>query len=246
MRAKLIGATAVCIALIAGALTIVFRNWVWFNDPQHSSATQAATAIILGIPTLAFAVFATIAAIRSAEASEAQARAADAQAQSARSQTQVAEVQLEISRAALKEQTRPILQLERLDPGKPWYEWGQRYEIENAGTGAALKLEVAAIRSDRSSPWGTDRTMFEFTIAPQQASPLLIRGGGYTYLRIFYESLTGHRYISTFAFTPQNGMVTVYVENSTGQRPLREDNLDPKAMSEWQIAQRDADLHALQ
>ncbi|HMH15326.1 MAG TPA: hypothetical protein VK578_19660 [Edaphobacter sp.] len=135
--------------------------------------------MILGLPTLIFAVFASIAALQSAEASQAQARAADAQAESARSQTKVSELQLEMNRATLKEQTRPILNLRRLDPDRPWYDWGQRYEITNAGNGTAQKVEIAAIRADRSSPWGTDRAMMEFMIAPGQTSPILIRGGGY-------------------------------------------------------------------
>lgn len=245
MNRKLIGSTAILIALLSGATYVVIHRWVWLNDSQHSGAVQAATAIILGTPTLIFALFASVAALQSAEASEAQARAADAQAQSAKAQTDVSELQLEISRATLKEQTRPILSLRRLDSERPWYDWGQRYEVTNTGSGTAQKLEIAAIRADRSSPWGTDRTMIEFLMAAGQSSPILMRGGGYTHLRFFYHSLAGHRYISTFSFTLQGEMVAVYMENNAGQESLGGD-LDPYAMSQWQMEERDAGATVLQ
>ena len=179
------GSVAILMALLSGATYVVIHRWTWLNDSQHSGAVQAATAIILGTPTLIFALFASVAALQSAEASEAQARAADAQAQSAKAQTDVSELQLEISRATLKEQTRPILSLRRLDSERPWYDWGQRYELTNTGSGTAHKLEIAAIRANLSSAWGTDRTMTEFLVAAGQSSPILMRGGGYTHLRLF-------------------------------------------------------------
>jgi hypothetical protein len=87
--------------------------------------------------------------------------------------------------------------------------------------------------------------MMEFLIATDQSSPILIRGGGFTHLRCFYESLAGHRYVSTFSFTPLNGMVSVYVENLGSYESLGE-HLDPFSMSDWQIAQRDAGEEPLQ
>ena len=246
MGQKLVGAFAVLVAFLAWPTYLVISHWGWMNDAQHSSAIQTATAMILGFPTLIFAVFASVAALQSAEVSQAQARAADAQAESAQSQTRVSELQLEISRITLKEQTRPILNLRRVEPNRPWHDWGQLYEIANTGSGTAHKLEVAAIRGDRSSPWGTDRTMMDFIISPGQTSPILIRGGGYTYLRFFYESLAGHRYISTFAFTPRDEMVCIYVENTGTQGPIEGDIFNANAMSEWQIAERDSGADSLQ
>jgi hypothetical protein len=238
MNRKLVGSMAILLAAVEAPAYILIHHWGWLNQDQHSDAVQATTGVVLGIPTLIFAVFAFVATYQSAEASQAQAKAAHAQ-------TAVSELQLEISKATLKEQTRPILNLKRLEPQRPWHDWGQRYEITNAGAGPAHRLEIAAIRADRSAPWGTDRSMMEFLIAPDQSSPILVRGGGFSHLRCFYESLAGHRYVSTFSFTPLNDMVTVYVENLGSYKSLG-GHLDPSSMSDWQIAQRDAGKEPLQ
>lgn len=247
MTERLIGAAGVCFGVIAGSIVVISR-WFWplFTDQAHNAAIATATSIILGITTLCFVVFASLAAIMSAEASTAQARAAEAQADSARLQTDVAEVQLKLSKAALKEQTRPFLQLRRCDPSMPWSYWGQRYEIDNIGSGAAVRLQIVRLRADRSDLWGTDRTMIDFTIAPKQTSNLLVRGGGYTYIRIFYESVVGDHYISTFGFTLHDELATVYVENHAGAQPISGSNVDPRAVTEWQKEQRDSGLQALQ
>jgi hypothetical protein len=87
--------------------------------------------------------------------------------------------------------------------------------------------------------------MMDFMIAPGQTSPVLVRGGGYSYLRFFYESLAGHRYISTFAFTPRDEMVSIYVEDNGNQGPLEGDSFDASGMSAWQIGERDAGADSL-
>lgn len=52
--------------------------------------------------------------------------------------------------------------------------------------------------------------------------------------------------VTTFSFTPQGELVTIYMENNGTQGPLEGRSFDVKAMSEWQIAQRDSGAKALQ
>jgi hypothetical protein len=112
MNRKLVGSMAILLAVVEAPAYILLHHWGWLNQDQHSAAVQATTGVLLGIPTLIFAVFAFVATYESAEASQAQAKAAQAQ-------TAVSELQLEISKATLKEQTRPILNLKRLAPERP-------------------------------------------------------------------------------------------------------------------------------
>jgi hypothetical protein len=100
MVRKVLGGIPILLAIVAGELYFIHRYWWWMNDSTRASGVQAAAAIVLGGPTLVFAIFATIAAIQSAEASIKQATAADRQAAAANAQ---AEAGLNQSFAAAKQ-----------------------------------------------------------------------------------------------------------------------------------------------
>jgi hypothetical protein len=102
--ARLYGALAVAAVIVLTCAYAAYCNWWFLTDPKNSVGLQAAAPLLVGIPTLLFAVIATLAASASAKASEAQAKAANAQTEAAKAQVAVAKEQLTLAKAQLEDQ----------------------------------------------------------------------------------------------------------------------------------------------
>ncbi len=116
MKLRQIVVVCLCLAFLLGLATLaVVWRWRWLSDPQNSTATGAAVAIIIGLPTLLFASLATVAAIQSAQSSQRQAIAADREADAAIAQAEAAREQIKLSRFQFEEEQKRFQQQQRID-----------------------------------------------------------------------------------------------------------------------------------
>jgi hypothetical protein len=159
---------------------------------------QAATAIVLGLPTLTFAIFASVAAIRSAEATERQSIAADAQAKAAEAQIAVTAKQTEILEATLHEQVRPFLEVESLYADKVWNDPEQLFLIRNQGSGVAKGLTYKFFAEDGLSlGWLTEYASLH--VPPRGKAVLPAKPRKFWRVQIYYQSIRDEWYLTVFA-----------------------------------------------
>lgn len=105
----------IVLAFVSAGTALVVNRWTWLSTAQNSSAATAAAAIIIGLPTLVFAGFATLAAIQSARSSDKQATAADREADAAIAQAEAAREQIKLSKFQFEEEQKHFQQQQRID-----------------------------------------------------------------------------------------------------------------------------------
>lgn len=168
MKLRQIVAVCLCLGFVLAAATLaVVWRWHWLSDPQNSTATEAAVAIIIGLPTLLFASLATVAAVQSAQSSQRQAVAADREADAAIAQAEAAREQIKLSKFQFEEERKHFQQQQRIDrlheiaayerlsaeddatrprfiiSGGYSLKNGAGVELMNNGGGDAINLEIA-------------------------------------------------------------------------------------------------------
>jgi hypothetical protein len=155
--------------------------WTWLNVGQHSSAVQALAALLFGIPTILFFAAATVAAVR---------------------QAKVAKLQTEIAEKALREQSRPVLSLEKRHKDLSWRHPDQRLLLSNLGDGAAYKTAIELMRETfvKTSSLGTYTGFQGYLIIPKQLTLLAFPTFMASSLVMVYESVQGERFVSRFSF----------------------------------------------
>ena len=190
-----------CIALgsavLSASLIYVWR--AWFHNGDHIAFAQTAAALIFGVPNAFLAIGVAMLSIRATAASEAQAEAAREQASAARAQSALATAQL-------REAVRPVLMIRRgdfsenatLDSPLP------AMEMHNVGVGTACRLRIAHF--ERGALHNREITAsFPMlgSVLPANQSMTIPSipdepGEESQNIMIFYESISGDRYCSTY------------------------------------------------
>jgi hypothetical protein len=190
--ARMLGLIVGGLALAVLSLLAVYRYRAWFHANDHIGLAQAASSIVLGVVSTLFALAAVVAALRAADASEAQVKAALAQAESANAQRVLAEIQL-------REQIRPVLHVTgKLFPDSAWNDPQQIYLLENTGTGSAINLDYhffevnEGVQIDLGYIEGGSRLM----LPPGQKQIVFGTASDFSALGVYYEDSLGRLFQS--------------------------------------------------
>jgi hypothetical protein len=127
------------VLVFAACIGFVHINWWFFNDAKNSPGLQSAAPLAIGIPTLLFAIIATVAAMACAKASQIQADAANAQTETAKAQVAVANEQLALAKAQLEDQKLQMVVQRRIDAAREMAAF-QRLVAEDEATRPRFKI----------------------------------------------------------------------------------------------------------
>jgi hypothetical protein len=145
--ARIYGALALAALIVFACINAAYHYWWFLTDPKNSAGLQAIGPLLIGVPTLLFAVIATLAASASAKASEEQANAAKAQTEVAKAQVAAANEQLALAKSQLEDQKLQVAVQRRIDAAREMAAL-QRLKAEDEATRPRFKIVSSISRSN--------------------------------------------------------------------------------------------------
>lgn len=158
--------------------------WHWLTYGGNASGLASLVALAFGIPTLLYLVKGS--------------RLSAQQAELARFQTQIAEL-------TLRQQTRPIFDLERRRLDHDWKHNDQSLALKNIGPGVATEVVIDFVQRDpggEAKSLGSQREGRRI-LAPGMTLFLNGQADEYDIIRVYCRSVLNHEYVAAFALLPQ-------------------------------------------